>query len=282
MIIIVFLTVSMSIALMSQPFGPYGIIPGGSSAPAGLHIFWVFMWFVLSPIIGIFAFGYVLSPLFLLIHKIAIGKKMVYGIQNKAKPDTFKRKYRSLFPALMAINFAFMLIDNEGFVNIVLSSEWIEHTMDVNSPAVATSILSMVALFGTICFTIGVAMAIFSPAWFLIDGGIVYTNQEKVKEDNVPTEVRSVGSWYIYLLKGYAGIGVIIGYYNYIVDTLATQTEGPGLILVPVLPILLIIFSIPAVVLFEMTYKHRKKFMLFWAKKLGVSKNVSVSFNEIT
>ena len=281
LIIIGLLTFAMAMAMTGLIPGPYNYVPGGPNTPTGIHILWVFIWYVISPIIGVLVFGYLLGPLFLFIHKKIIGRTMEYGIQDKPKPDEFKGKYRAFFPALMAINFAFMLIAVSSLLNLLLAPEWVEYTIDTSTEAEAASVIKMVALMGMVCVTIGVAMALFAPVWFLLDAGIVYTNQEKVKDSNTPTEIRSVGGWYLYLLKGYAGIGVIITYYLYIVEGLSAQTEGPGIIFVPALPIMLIIFSMPAVVLFDMTHNHRRKYMLYWAKKFGIVNNVDVSFKVI-
>ena len=75
--------------------------------------------------------------------------------------------------------------------------------------------VAMVTLLALLALMTGISMGIFSSVWFLLDAGIVYTNKEKVKDLAQPTEVRSVGGWYNYLLKGYAGISVILSFYAF-------------------------------------------------------------------
>jgi len=47
------------------------------------------------------------------------------------------------------------------------------------------------------------------------------------------------------------------------------------------LPIYLSIFSLPAVVLFDITTKHREKFMRNFAKKLGIVDFIEISIEKI-
>jgi hypothetical protein len=42
-------------------------------------------------------------------------------------------------------------------------------------------------------FTIALSMLIFSPGWFLIDAGIVYSTEEQVRGTDRPVEGRTVG-----------------------------------------------------------------------------------------
>ncbi|MFX0092861.1 MAG: hypothetical protein ACFFBD_13975, partial [Candidatus Hodarchaeota archaeon] len=63
-----------------------------------------------------------------------------------------------------------------------------------------------------ILLTLGAAMILFSPSCFLSDAGLVYLNRGKVEETERPVDARSVGGWYHYLLRDYAGIGVILSY----------------------------------------------------------------------
>ncbi|MFX0003797.1 MAG: hypothetical protein ACFE9C_08985 [Candidatus Hodarchaeota archaeon] len=44
-------------------------------------------------------------------------------------------------------------------------------------------------------FTIGIAMALFSPIWFLLDAGISYSNQKKVENTEKLVESKSVGGY---------------------------------------------------------------------------------------
>ena len=127
-----------------------------------------------------------------------------------------------------------------------------------------------------------ISMALFSPIWSLFDSGIVYTNQEKVKNKKEPFEVRSVGSWYMYLMKGYAGVAVIFSYYSFFIAMLeAGVFMFVEIILIPLMPIILTIAALPAIIILDLTTEHRTRYILKCAKKFGIIKNIEVNFKEI-
>ena len=138
---------------------------------------------------------------------------------------------------------------------------------------------AMVTLLALLALMTGVSMGIFSSAWFLLDAGIVYTNKEKVKDTAHPTEVRSVGGWYNYLLKGYAGISVILSFYSFFwymfeVMEIAKGIEGMTIMFIvfyPTLPLVISILCFPALILLDLTHNHRKKYILKIAEKLKIS-----------
>ena len=64
----------------------------------------------ISAMIGGLIGGYLLAPVLLLIHKNILGRKMLYGIQDRPQPQTFKKIIRGYFPALLAININFIIL----------------------------------------------------------------------------------------------------------------------------------------------------------------------------
>ncbi len=234
---------------------------------AGYDTVYIFIMIPVSAIIGGLFVGYLLGPLYLYIHKRIVGRKMIYGIQDKPKSDKFKGIFlMALFPALMTVNFALMFAFNPAIQQIALKDSSGEE-------------LEMVTFATLLALMTGISMGIFSPVWFLLDSGIVFTNKEKVKYTAHPTEVRSVGGWYIYLLKGYAGISVILSYYTfflYLWEARAGRIDLKGMNLMflitwPVMPIMIAIFIIPAFILLDISREHRKKYMLKWAEKYGIT-----------
>jgi hypothetical protein len=221
----------------------------------------------LASIIGGVLIGYLLGPLFMLAHKKIIGRKMIYGIQNKPKPEIFKDIFlKGFFPSLMAMNFALLFAFDPAIQRIAINN-----SEDAIAPMLTFNVL--------LALMIGISMGLFSPVWFLLDAGIVYSNKEKVKDTSYPTEVRSVGGWFMPLLKGYAGISVILSFYTFFL--LIYNIIGPAevmkgmnlmfLILYPILPFVITIVIIPAFIVLDLTYNHRKKFILKQAKKLGIN-----------
>jgi len=57
----------------------------------------------------------------------------------------------------------------------------------------------------------GVALGLFSPIWFLNDSGIVFIKKEDIRNN---PEILNIGRLYSNLLKGYAGISVLLTFYQ--------------------------------------------------------------------
>jgi MFS family permease len=243
------------------------LIPANSM---GLQIAILFWSYVVGAIIGVLL-GFVLTPLFLIVHKKIIGRKMIYGIQERPEPEKFKGIFKAFFPSLMALNFALLYVFNP----------MVEDFLKITAPGFAKVLVS---LFMILMVTFGLAVSLFSPAWFLLDAGIVYSNREKVKNSTNPIETRGVGGWYMGLLKGYAGISVIIAFYSFVYDVLDQITPDqfhfsqPLLLLL--LPLLFCLWSMPAVLLFELTREKRRKFVWKWAKKLEITKDLNLEITQ--
>jgi len=103
---------------------------------------------------------------------------------------------------------------------------------------------------------------------------------EKVRNTTNPIEIRSVGGWYMGFMKGYAGISVIITFYSFVVELLNQITPEQFHFSIPLflllLPLLLSLWAIPAVLLFELTREKRRKFIWKWANKLDITKDLNM------
>jgi hypothetical protein len=226
----------------------------------------IFLLIPITGIIGAFLTGYILAPIFLLIYKNTIGFKMEFGIQDREKPPKFNNLWRGIFPSFLAINLALLIGTTEFGRNYIVSPEYLVGGM-------GSKIWQMVAFAALIPFITGVATAIFSPVWFLLDSGIVFSNKKKVLNKVEPIEVRSIGGWYNYLLKGYAGIGVIIAYILFLGDMLV-EFENPfdggfisTAILLPIMPVAITLLLIPSMILMDYTLESRRKYIRTFAKK---------------
>jgi len=239
----------------------------------GLQFFFIFTMIWVGAIIGIF-FGYLLAPLFLYIHKLVIGPEMTYGIQEvrDPTPDKFKGFYKGFFPALMALNFAIIFSSSTAVRNLLFSSD-----VDQDDP-----VNIILGVFILLALTSAIALALFSPVWFLLDSGIIYSNQKKLEKKKIPAEIRSVGGWYLYLLKGYAGISVIFYFYTIVTAYYSVESGNfAGIIIFSALPFIITLFIMPSVMLFDMTSEHRNKYILKFAAKYGIINNVQVKFEVI-
>jgi hypothetical protein len=228
--------------------------------------------FLSIPIISIIAFiigGYLLTPLFMFIHKKVLGRKLIYGIREMQRPKDFKGAFmNSLFPALLAFN-----------IGILLSDESILHDLlfiDTFNPGSAIfQILTLLFLFPLVS---GIGIGVFSAAYFLLESGIEYTNKEQknVRRGSFPTEVRSIGGFYLYYLKGYAGISVIISLVKLLISFFfAIEGENFAIYLInillwPFIPFCISFFMTPICIFQDFTYERRKKYTLKWAEKFNI------------
>jgi len=169
-----------------------------------------------SAIIGSLLIGYILIPLFLLVHTKILGRSYQYGIQEKNSPKKFKKTFQAFFPTILAVNLAMFLASNPSIVGFILHPSYIHAFFG------GINIFAFLILMN---LTIGIGMGLFSPAWFLSDAGITFSNKKKIDNTDFPHEIRSISRVYLTVLKGYGGIGVIIAYirfiYTYITDTIA-------------------------------------------------------------
>jgi hypothetical protein len=239
--------------------------------------FWfdIILIFLLIPIFSVLAYflgGYMFTPLFIFLHKKIIGRNLIYGIEQRKRPDEFKRAFiKSIFPALMAFNFAILLSNETWIHNLIFSSSF-----QSDAPAAVLQILTITILLPIVT---AIGVAVFSATFFLIDSGIEYTNKEqkKVKSGSYPTEVRSIGTYYLYFLKGYAGISVIISIIQLLTTYLTSIQDVDSFIYItnllawPTMPFVIALFLVPAVIIQDLTFDSRNKFVKKWANKFGIS-----------
>ncbi len=228
--------------------------------------------FLSIPIISIIAFiigGYLFTPLFLFLHKKVLGRNLIYGIREMQRPKDFKGAFmNSLFPALLAFNIGILLSDESILYDLLFVDTF-------NAGPAINQILTLIFLFPLVS---GIGIGVFSAAYFLLESGIEYTNKErkKVLRGSFPTEVRSIGGFYLYYLKGYAGISVIISLFS-LIFSFFSLLEGLsiGIYIInittwPLIPFCITLFMVPVSIIQDFTYERRKKFTLKWAEKLNI------------
>ncbi|MFX1273662.1 MAG: hypothetical protein ACFFBP_08775 [Promethearchaeota archaeon] len=220
---------------------------------------------IFSTIGGIFL-GYLFGPLYLWFHEKLIGKKMLYGFRSKPNSEKLKGIFTKLFfPALMVMNFSFLLYDNPILRNILIDPDT---SFGLDRLMVITWLFPWFSIVG---------LGFFSGAYFLNDAGIIYSNKNKVRNDVSPVELRSVGNWYIQFLKGYAGIAVFLNLYE-LITSMVNALNQPGQLIIiiifliswPFMPFILAFLMIPAIIGLDLTFERRKKYMLKYAEKRGI------------
>ena len=249
------------------------IYPGDT---AGTEVFLFFVVFMSVSIIFGILFGFLLPPLYIMIHKNTIGRNYIYGIKVRELSDKPKSIAKGIFPTLMALNLAIMLSSSLA-PYLILDSVFINRPNQVAFLAFAT----------TLGFTFGPSVGLFSAVWFLNDAGVGYTNKKKVKDTGEFIEFRSVGGWYLQFLKGYAGIGVIFTFYSLItgfIDAVILSMNDPSgiiinLLIVFPLPIYGTLGIIPTLIVIDLIKEKRINYIRKMAKKLGITEEMDYTLD---
>ncbi len=238
----------------------------------------------ISGIIGTFLGGYILSPIIMVFHKSFYRSSKFYGIQSESNGKKVKLLSSSIYTVLMAINLSFYFLTPE-ILSTILEADVISDLTNTLKIPVFLRLLGQTIL---LILTFGASTLLFSPVWLLKDSGIIFTTKEKVENSNETILIKSIGEWFQTLLKGYAGIGVILTYTLVILDsfTLYISNIGqpgnilniPSLILWLGLPFYLIFSTIPAVIVHDLIKKRRINYIRKIAEKIGIRDIAIVSF----
>jgi len=220
-------------------------------------------------LVGGYLMGFVFSPVLLYFHKKIFGKKLKYGIQERNQATKFKETFRGFFPMLMAINFALIIVQDKNLAHLFIEEAQLQ----------IPGLGYILAIFVMVMVLSGVTMSIFSPIWFVLDSGIVYIRKENMVPSNKPIEVRSVGGWFLTLLKGYSSISTVYTLSLFMFQQVAYATKGEmylewfiillltGLFL---LPIFFSLLALPSIIILDKLYDKRRNYMLRFAKKIGI------------
>jgi hypothetical protein len=237
----------------------------------------------ISAFIGGLIGGYLVAPIFLFIHKNILGSKFIYGIQDLPQPKTLRKINRGYFPSLLAINInSIVLFSAQWILNFILNKEFLELEGGIYTTIYVPAFLVL------LMFTVGLGTLVFSPTWFLTDAGIVYSNEDRVAGTDEPVEVRAVGGRFTEFVRGYAGLGVVFSYIQFLSVYISEQAIPPNpldlvtfLMFFLGLPIFLLIAVIPSLIIFDIMRRHRTCFIRKFAVKLGITKLVKISFKEV-
>ena len=238
----------------------------------------------ISALIGGLIGGYILTPVFIFIHKNILGSKLLYGIQERPQPQTFKKMSRGYYPALFSVNLNSIILFSAPWV-----LDFLLNTEDIALGGLTYTTLYVPGFFVLVIFTIGFGALIFSPIWFLTDAGIVYSNQLRVSGTDEPVEGRTVGGRFTDFLRGFAGFGVVFSYIQFLLVFISEQiipSNPMDIIVFAVLffglPIFMIISVIPSLIILNVMKERRIRFVRDVAKRMGISDFVKISFEKIS
>ena len=280
--LLIFLGVEALIALLVI----YGLIFGQGFDASPLipftnvfhEIMFVFIVVPISSIIGAIIGGYALAPIFLLFHK-TIYRKAIYGIQETNPAKIFKRTLQGYYPGLLAFNISSIIL----FLSPMIRNRLLTPGMLEEAPLVYQYIFENLFL---LMFTIALGMLIFSPGWFLIDAGIVYSTEEQVRGTDRPVEGRTVGGVFNDYLKGYSGFSIAFSYLQILVVSYGDiinveRVDFAQLIGFFGIPVYVILTVIPTFILLDLTRNHRIQYVRRVAAKIGITRVVKISFESV-
>ncbi len=239
------------------------------------EIMFVFIVIPISSSIGAIIGGYALAPIFLLSHK-TIYRKAIYGIQETNPAKIFKRTLQGYYPGLLAFNISSIIL----FLAPMIRNQLLTPGMLEEAPLVFQYIFENLFL---LMFTIALSMLIFSPGWFLIDAGIVYSTEEQVRGTDRPVEGRTVGGVFNDYLKGYSGFSIAFSYLQILIVSYSDiinveRVDIAQLIGFFGIPVYVILTVIPTFVLLDLTRDHRIQYVRRVAAKMGITRVVKISF----
>jgi len=239
------------------------------------EILFVFIIIPISSTIGAILGGYSLTPVLLFIHK-SLYPKAIYGIQEITPATKFKRSFQGYYPSLLAFNLSSI---------IIFLFPKIQHML-LTPNVVNEAPLAMIFIFDNlilVIFTIALSMFIFSPGWFLIDAGIVFSTEELVRDTDKPVEGRTVGGVFNDYLRGYSGLSVAFSYLQIVIVFYSSQiTAGifdtASLIGWLGFPFYVILTVIPTFILLDLIRDYRIQYVRTIAAKFGIKRVVKINF----
>jgi len=239
------------------------------------EIMFVFIVIPISSSIGAIIGGYALTPIFLLSHK-RIYRKAIYGIQETNTAKKFKRTLQGYYPGLLAFNISSIIL----FIAPMIRNRLLSPGMLGEAPLVYQYIFENLFL---LMFTIALGMLIFSPGWFLIDAGIVYSTEEQVRGTDRPVEGRTVGGVFNDYLKGYSGFSIAFSYLQILLVSFGDlinveRVDIASLIGFFGIPVYVILTVIPTFILLDLIRDHRIQYVRRMAAKIGITRVVKISF----
>jgi len=219
----------------------------------------VFISIIVGSVIGV-VLGWVFGPLFLILHATLITRKKIYDVQSTASRTGFNGFKRAFYPSLMAISIALNFAAMPEIKAWLLDPIW----LTTGSAEASWPFITLILL---LIFTIIISTGLFSGVWLLLETGLIYRTRESEEASLEPVETRSIGGWYSSIFRGYAGVGAIIGFYIFALVALSSNVHFSIPALLIPMPLILMILSGPALVLFDATHIQRVQKLTGLAEK---------------
>jgi hypothetical protein len=138
-----------------------------------------------------------------------------------------------------------------------------------------------------------VTFALVAATWLLDDAGLVTSNvplqpSSDGGEPDLP-QVSGVGTWFSRLLKGYAGIAVVLSYAAVMVGAMAQAwqilTYNPAelpfflgdMITFPLMPVYLMFLSLPLIMGFDLMRGWIQRYVRRLGKRFAITKSLTVA-----
>lgn len=230
----------------------------------------IFLSLTIGSMIGVIL-GWILGPLLLVIHATMIRKKNIYDLKPSPETSGFGGYGRAFYPSLMAISIAMTFATMPDVKVWLLDPTWAASKSGIIAWPFVTLIILLV-------FTIIIATGIFSGVWLLLETGLIYQTKDAQDTSLGPPEIRSVGGWYRSIFGGYAGVGAIIGFYSFALVTLSTEVHFSVPALLIPMPLILLVLSGPALVIYDMTREQRIKKLVELARKYMKNQDMNEGF----
>jgi len=214
--------------------------------------------------------GYIMTQIFLFFYKKLFGRRLVYGMQYRSRPERFKGALSKAFvPALLAMHIGLWVSTNQAVQEII----FVLNILIYMDP-VFRQVLTLLVSFPIVS---AISMFLFAGPYFLLDSCIVHTNKDMddVKDGLYPTEVQSVGGWYMNVIGGFAGLSILYDFAVIIVPYILKLMGMNPVILVtnitmPLMPLLIAFLMVPAIIVQDVTVKARQKYIYKVAEKMGI------------
>ena len=117
--------------------------------------------------------------------------------------------------------------------------------------------------------------AMFSPAYFLLDGGVVYSTEDRARGSGRPGEVRAVGGWFNDYLRGYAGLSVVFSYLLFVFRYVTTFGMELIFMLFWVgLPFFVAVSTIPTFIYLDKVRGRTTAYVRGFAEKRGIGSEI--------
>ncbi|MDO8123544.1 MAG: hypothetical protein Q6364_04110 [Candidatus Hermodarchaeota archaeon] len=237
--------------------------------------------------------GILFVPLYLGVHRLIYKRSRNYGfLDHQITPSLSRWLRRGILPTLFAVyvsmTLANILVDTLGdpILSLIFA--------DTINLAIEDIVTIKIMLWG-ITGLVGtfVCCALVVPTWFLDDAGLL-TSNVKIDQplDTIPNQlpnISGVGFWLARLLKGFAGIAVIILYATTLTESIISTwqyvlmfgiVELPylivNLLMFPLYPIIILLLSLPLLMVLDYVVQSRQRYV----KRIGEWMGIQTHFES--